>query len=139
VTDTATVALWRDSKDVSVARVVSSLEKMLGRPPGVAECGSLAAKLGVKLPPCPADARIYELRHAFASISAGGRLSLPIIGRLLDHTQVRTTARYAHLGDDRPSKVAPLKAAKLPPWFLLPPGHHGSHLSQTRHCNPTLE
>jgi integrase len=47
-----------------------------------------------------ADARVYDLRHTFASIGAGGGLSLPIIGRLLGHTQPRTTQRYAHLADD---------------------------------------
>ncbi len=46
------------------------------------------------------DARIYDLRHTFASVGAGGGLSLPIIGRLLGHTQARTTQRYAHLADD---------------------------------------
>ena len=46
------------------------------------------------------DARLYDLRHTFASIGAGGGLSLPIIGRLLGHTQSRTTQRYAHLADD---------------------------------------
>jgi integrase len=46
------------------------------------------------------DARVYDLRHSFASVGAGGRLSLPIIGRLLGHTQSRTTERYAHLADD---------------------------------------
>ena len=34
-----------------------------------------------------ADARIYDLRHTFASVGAGGGLGLPIIGRLLGHTQ----------------------------------------------------
>jgi integrase len=47
----------------------------------------------------PTD-RLYDLRHSFASIGAGGGLSLPIIGRLLGHTNPRTTARYAHLADD---------------------------------------
>jgi integrase len=47
-----------------------------------------------------ADARLYDLRHSFASIGAGGGLSLPVIGRLLGHSQARTTARYAHLADD---------------------------------------
>jgi integrase len=51
------------------------------------------------------DARIYDLRHTFASVGAGGGLSLPIIGKLLGHTQARTTQRYAHLADD------PLKEA----------------------------
>jgi integrase len=46
------------------------------------------------------DARVYDLRHTFASVGAGGGLSLPIIGRLLGHTQHRTTQRYAHLADD---------------------------------------
>jgi integrase len=44
--------------------------------------------------------RIYDLRHTFAATGAGGGLSLPLIGRLLGHTQVRTTQRYAHLADD---------------------------------------
>ena len=45
-------------------------------------------------------ARIYDLRHSFASIGAGGGLSLQIIGKLLGHTVARTTERYAHLSDD---------------------------------------
>jgi integrase len=46
------------------------------------------------------DARVYDLRHSFASIGAGGGLSLPVIGKLLGHTQSRTTERYAHLASD---------------------------------------
>jgi integrase len=46
------------------------------------------------------DARLYDLRHTFASIGAGGGLSLLVIGRLLGHSQPRTTQRYAHLADD---------------------------------------
>jgi integrase len=58
------------------------------------------------------DARLYDLRHTFASIGAGGGLSLPIIGRLLGHTQARTTQRYAHLGDD-PVREAAEKIGKV--------------------------
>jgi integrase len=47
-----------------------------------------------------AGVRIYDLRHTFAAAGAGGGLSLPLIGRLLGHTQARTTQRYAHLADD---------------------------------------
>jgi integrase len=46
------------------------------------------------------DVRIYDLRHTFAALGAGGGLSLPLIGRLLGHTHSRTTQRYAHLADD---------------------------------------
>jgi integrase len=44
--------------------------------------------------------RIHDLRHTFASYGAGGGLGLPIIGKLLGHTQAATTARYAHLDND---------------------------------------
>lgn len=44
------------------------------------------------------DVRIHDLRHTFASIGASQNLGLPIIGKLLGHTQAQTTARYAHLG-----------------------------------------
>jgi integrase len=46
------------------------------------------------------EARPYDLRHTFASVAVGGGLNLPIIGRLLGHTQARTTQRYAHVADD---------------------------------------
>ena len=46
------------------------------------------------------NSRLYDLRHSFASIGAGHNLGLPVIGRLLGHTQARTTQRYAHLADD---------------------------------------
>jgi integrase len=41
--------------------------------------------------------RLHDLRHSFASVGAANGLSLPIIGKLLGHTQPTTTARYAHL------------------------------------------
>lgn len=43
------------------------------------------------------DVRIHDLRHTFASVGASLGMSLPMIGRLLGHTQAATTARYAHL------------------------------------------
>jgi integrase len=46
------------------------------------------------------DARIHDLRHTFASIAVSNGQSLPMIGKLLGHTQVQTTARYAHLAND---------------------------------------
>jgi integrase len=44
--------------------------------------------------------RIHDLRHTHASVAAGLGLGLPIIGKLLGHTQPSTTARYAHLDAD---------------------------------------
>jgi integrase len=46
------------------------------------------------------DLRIHDLRHSFASFGAGASLGLPIIGKLLGHSQAATTHRYAHLDAD---------------------------------------
>lgn len=45
------------------------------------------------------NARIHDLRHTFASVAVSNGQSLPMIGKLLGHTQVQTTARYAHLAN----------------------------------------
>jgi integrase len=44
--------------------------------------------------------RLHDLRHSFASIGAGASMGLPIIGKLLGHSQASTTHRYAHLDAD---------------------------------------
>ncbi len=43
------------------------------------------------------DVRIHYLRHTFASLLVSGGASLEMIGKLLGHTQIGTTQRYAHL------------------------------------------
>jgi len=51
------------------------------------------------------DARIHDLRHTFASTAVAASQDLSMIGKLLGHTQVQTTTRYAHLA------AAPVKSA----------------------------
>ena len=46
------------------------------------------------------DVRLHDLRHSWASRALALGESLPMIGRMLGHTQVETTARYAHLARD---------------------------------------
>ncbi len=46
------------------------------------------------------DVRIHDLRHSFASRALALGESLPMIGKLLGHRKVQTTARYAHLERD---------------------------------------
>jgi integrase len=58
------------------------------------------------------DARIHDLRHTYASVLVSAGQSLPIIGRLLGHTQPKTTARYAHLFDD-PLRKATAQASAV--------------------------
>jgi len=50
--------------------------------------------------------RIHDLRHSFASHLVSSGVSLPIVGKLLGHTQHQTTARYAHLADDPQREAA---------------------------------
>jgi len=44
--------------------------------------------------------RLHDLRHTHASVGAGAGFGLPIIGKLLGHSQASTTQRYAHLDAD---------------------------------------
>jgi integrase len=57
--------------------------------------------------------RIHDLRHSYASVGAGAGLGLPVIGRLLGHTQPSTTARYAHLADDPLRRASETIAARI--------------------------
>ncbi len=59
------------------------------------------------------DARIHDLRHTFASTAVAAGQGLPIIGKLLGHTQVQTTARYAHLAADPVKNAADAVASSL--------------------------
>jgi integrase len=57
--------------------------------------------------------RIHDLRHSFASSALGSGETLPIIGKLLGHTQVQTTARYAHLANNPLQNAADRISAKI--------------------------
>ena len=59
------------------------------------------------------DVRLHDLRHAFASIAASSGMGLPIIGKMLGHSQPATTARYAHLASDPVKAAAAAVANKI--------------------------
>jgi integrase len=59
------------------------------------------------------DVRIHDLRHAFASVAAASGMGLPIIGKMLGHSQPQTTARYAHLASDPVKAAAATVAGKI--------------------------
>ena len=46
-----------------------------------------------------AEVRMHDLRHSFASNLVNAGQSIYVVGKLLGHSQVKTTQRYAHLSD----------------------------------------
>ena len=47
-----------------------------------------------------ADVRMHDLRHSFASFLVNSGRSIYEVQRILGHTQIKTTQRYAHLSQD---------------------------------------
>lgn len=60
-----------------------------------------------------ADARIHDLRHTYASNAVSSGMPIQMVGRLLGHSQIQTTMRYAHLADDPVRQAAEENAARL--------------------------
>jgi integrase len=52
------------------------------------------------------DLRLHDLRHNFASTAVSSGQSLYIVGKMLGHSQVQTTQRYAHLAPDPVKQAA---------------------------------
>jgi integrase len=68
-----------------------------------------------------ADVRIHDLRHTFASFLVNNGRSIYEVQRILGHTQIKTTERYAHLSQDsllaaanEISKAVPIFMTALP-------------------------
>ena len=57
--------------------------------------------------------RLHDLRHSWASRALALGESLPVIGKLLGHSKMETTARYAHLARDSAQEAAERVAASI--------------------------
>lgn len=101
----ATLAMWRSAEGTAAGRLVAELEGKLGRAATFDEVVTEAKTSKVELPVGLMDVRLHDLRHSFASVAAASGDGLLIIGKMLGHSDVKTTARYAHLTD------SPVKAA----------------------------
>jgi site-specific recombinase XerD len=69
-----------------------------------------------------ADVRIHDLRHSFASFLVNGGRSLYEVQKILGHTQIKTTQRYAHLANDTLLDAAN-QVSKLVPLANVMPNH----------------
>lgn len=59
------------------------------------------------------DVRIHDLRHTYASNAVSSGMPIQMVGRLLGHTQIQTTMRYAHLANDPVRRAAEENADRL--------------------------
>ena len=77
------------------------------------------------------DTRIHDCRHAFASRALGLGETLPMIGRLLGHSEPQTTERYAHLDRDWIRETAVRISESIAADVLAAyPGQNGVALSE---------
>ena len=58
-------------------------------------------------------ARLYDLRHTFASAALANAVSLDVIGLMLGHRKRETTLRYAHLSAETGVNAAAAAAASM--------------------------
>ena len=105
---------------VAAAKVLAELPRIPGNPWVIAGRGPGARlwntnKHWHRVRACAEldDVRLHDLRHSFASRALALGESLPMIGKLLGHSQIQTTARYAHLARDSVQVSAARVAASI--------------------------
>ena len=99
----------------AAARVLESIPRLAGNPWVIAgrEPGTRLSQLTyywyrVRERAGLDDVRIHDLRHSFASRALALGEDLAMIGKLLGHKKIQTTARYAHLARDSVKEAAAL-------------------------------
>ena len=104
----------------SAVRVLEGLPRVAGNPWVIAgrKPGARLSHIGhywsrVRKRAGLEDVRVHDLRHSFASRALALGESLAMIGKLLGHSKIRTTARYAHLARDSVKESAARVAASI--------------------------
>ena len=64
------------------------------------------------------DVRLHDCRHSYASRALALGEGLPVIGRLLGHARVGTTAKYAHLVRDAEKAAAARTGGSIAAWIM---------------------
>lgn len=82
--------------------------------------------------------RLHDLRHSYASRALAIGESLSMIGKLLGHAKVETTARYAHLARDA-EKASAARVAGSIEAQILPGGGEGAGAAETHAAAPAEE
>lgn len=106
----ATLAAWREDPDAAalIDRLTDArartqhrnTPKIFAPTPTLEEIRAAAAAEGVELPPAIDDVRLHDLRRTVGSWLAQAGNSLHLIGKVLNHSDTKTTAIYARFGED---------------------------------------
>jgi len=88
--------------------------KIEGTPLENVRCAWARARIAAGI---SAFARVHDMRHNFASVLANRGVPLSEIGVILGHSQLSTTARYAH---HAPQRLVETAAIATTAWNLLP-------------------
>jgi len=67
----------------------------MSEPFGNLYCSWNTARIRAGLP----DFRLHDARHTFASNLVNSGQSIYVVGKLLGHSQIKSTIRYSHLSD----------------------------------------
>lgn len=74
------------------------------------------------------DVRIHDLRHTYASNAVSSGMPIQMVGKLLGHTQIQTTMRYAHLADDPVRQAAEENATAIEAALGIAANRGSAHL-----------
>ena len=109
-----------------IRRVLTNPWIIVGKQPGThlptitAEWYRLRARAGLD------DVRIHDLRHSYASRALAAGESLSMIGKLLGHADIQSTARYAHLARETERVSAARVGASIGADIAPAAGKHGA-------------
>lgn len=88
------------------------------------------------------DLRIHDLRHSFASFLVNGGRSIYEVQKILGHSQIRTTQRYAHLSQETLLEAAntAMNCVPIPTQAPLKPlTHEKGRLERGPRVNSTVQ
>jgi integrase len=122
IRERATLEIWTGNSEI--AEFCQALEAEKNRPARFSEVIRHCEEEGMNPQGGVIDVRIHDLRHSFASVAAASGMSLPMIGKLLGHSQAATTARYAHLADDPIKQANDAIGVRLQGLMGQPPGNN---------------
>lgn len=85
------------------------------------------------------DVRVHDLRHSYASFLINAGRSLYEVQKLLGHTEIKTTQRYAHLSQETLLDATNLAARAVGVAFSAPTlGSYGADIVRLQAAMPTM-